>query len=644
MPKEVRIDISANANNVNNTLREVETNVDRVNSKVNTVNQTNVTGTSKNLPANQNLDVQNQILLYRQQQKQSEQEIKKKYSELRSGNIAEFQETTHKHKAGTLSDKEYEKESKRYHVSQAQSYEEQRQEITAGEKLIAEKIEALTQRQDEVVRDDTESKQRGGDSKSVGILQGLFEKRSDLMAKRMAATSETELRGLSKQLDKTNKDIQRRGGVSGRGMADTITATGEFAGAMASGNADTMASGAMGLMSKAGPWGVALAAITAAGITAVKTVSSRKESLGELISYRGLGTKNDIESDIEKSESYKYGYKDVGEEIAKRKELLMAGGNIRAGGLNNFYEASMLEKGYGVNSIASLSGNERQDRYAKSTSENIIEMINVLTAIKDSGISKEDFTQLNEKSQLMFRLQSDQKDKQEKFDQNSVIGLMAGFAKLGGSGADDRAGDFISKTVGAMGETTNANKMLLLKKFAIDAHPEFKNDPYEISRIIEENVDPKYHAAVLKGLPEMLGPNKQQLKYGMKTFYGSRNNGGPTADQRDMLLSAGTNPDFLKTILGNNLKKTDAASFGDAKVYAEQKVSDLTVAIDGFKSSIASMLTGEGTIPVTIMNKNLNANQPTIIPINTNGIPGAGDSWYTKGLKLQNTLYNNIFK
>lgn len=626
MAKEVRIDISANANNVNSTLREVETNVDRVNSKVGTVNQANVTGTSKNLPANQNLDIQSQILYYRQQQEQKERQIKLQYSELRKINEEDFKKATRSFDAGELPEERYNYNKEQFNKSQIESYTTERDEKLTEAQKTNQLIEELIARQDKNSQDQIEVSQRDNtesEGGAKGILRQLFDKRSDLMAKRLDATSDEELRRLNKQLGRTNRDIQKRGG--GNGMADVVTEGGELVGSVASGSQGSIMGAGMGLLSKAGPWGMAAAAIIAAGTGITNSANARDKEISNLISYRSLGGRDVINKSVMETDYSKYGASNE-EFINKRKELLLAAGNPYAGGTKNYQDVMNLERGYGVTSVAGLSTNERQDKYLKSTSENIIEMINVLTSIKNGSLKKEDFTLLNEKSQLMYRLQSGQVSRQEQFDNKQILGLMTAFEKMGGEGKDSRAGDFIEGTLQSMREGGSKNMMLLKTKFAIDAHPNLANDPAALSRIIEEGTDPKYIASTLAGLKNISGGNKQNEYFLSKEFFGPN---GLTPSMREKLMKGGGDKEILDNIRGLGITTTNVASQTDAEKYAYEKTTGPEEFWSEFKKGINTMnlnlkegfnkLMGTGSVPVSITNMDL-SNKKLTTPINT--VPG----------------------
>jgi len=339
------------------------------------------------------------------------------------------------------------------------------------------------------------------------------------------------------------------------------------------------------MLSKAGPYGMAAAAILGAVTGAVMMGNSRQKTSAQLTSYRALGDEKDINSAIDNTDYTKYGLNSE-EFTAKRRELLLASGRYQSGGADYTMSAQKIEQGYGVESIAQLSGNERQDKYAKSTVDNLVEMINVLGEIRDGSISKDDFTRVNEKAQLMNSLQQYQTGKQEKFDQKQVLGLITAFEKMGGEGKDQRAGSFIQGTLQGMGEGGNANLMILKRQAVIRAHPELANDPAGISRMLEENTDGAYHSQMLKdmfGKGGYTGSNKQNRYFTAKEMFP-----GLTPSEREKIMNAGSNDEILGNIKGVGLGKGGGigASVSNAGQYAEVTTTKTDEVLGDIKKSV----------------------------------------------------------
>lgn len=362
-------------------------------------------------------------------------------------------------------------------------------------------------------------------------------------------------------------------GLIGGGF-NAIGAVGNFVGDVERDDTSGGLAAAGGMISKIGPIGYAIAGIGAAITGAIMLANNRDKTASNLTSYRALGDKEQIKRDIEETDYVQLGLN--AEDLSnKRKELLLASGRGASGGIENTLNTVGLEKGYGIENVSALSANERADKYGKTTSDNIVEMLNVLSQIRDGSIKPNDLTLANEKANLMFRLQTSQVSREEKFDQKSVLGLMTAFEKMGGEGKDQRAGDFIEGMQRGLGEGGNANIRLLKTQFAMQAHPELADDPYAISRIIEEGNDPKYQVAAMKGIVDIGGGQKSQnTQFLMKEFF---KGSGLTASMRDKLMKSVDNPDIMNSWLGKNLGAGSGIdkpfSTEDAKEYAKSKVT-----------------------------------------------------------------------
>jgi len=577
--RNTRIDVEVNTQNARNQLRELANETSRINNQVNsTSTSTASSGNSRTQDVNQTIN------LLRQQSAERERQIREQFNSLRKANISEYEEFAQKHKAGKISDDDFNEYRRGFSENQIDSFGDERQELSENQNRTNELIQELIDRQDENTRAEIVASQRDNSEHSggEGILKKLFGKRSELMESRLNATSESELKDINKQLDKVNKDIIKRSGGGNR-IADTVTEGGNLASSVMSGGGGQAA---LGMLSKAGPWGMAAAAVIGAAFGGIMLGNARDKTISNLTSYRALGDRDVVNQSIKDTDYTRYGMEDAEEFINKRKELLLASGRYQGGSVENTMDAVRLERGYGIENVAGLSSLERQDKYAKSTSDNILEMLNVLSAIRDGSISVDDLTLANEKAGLMNRLQSGQVSRQEQFDNRQILGLMTAFEKLGGEGKDQRAGDFIEGTLGAMREGGNQNMMLLKHQFAMDAHPELANDPAALSRIIEEGNDPAYITSSLKGLNRMFGGNKQAKYFGFKEFF---QGSGLTASMREKLMELSNNPDALQNIMGVGLGNTGAFNQSNADSYAYDKTQGTEEAWGVVKKEISNI-------------------------------------------------------
>jgi hypothetical protein len=647
--RNTRIDVEVNTQNAKNQLREIANEATRVNNQIN-----NQRGSSTQSSSSQSSDsrssssqssdsrssssqssdsrssssqssdsrssssqssdsraqdVISAISQMRQHSDKKAQDISRQFNDLRSANIREYEEYSKKHAAGQISDDEFANYKKGFFENQTQSFQDERDELSENQKTTNELIQELIDKQDAKTKAEVESSQRDSkEFKGEGILKKLFSKRSALMEARMNATSDAELKDINRQLNRVNKDISKKSGGSGS-IADTITAGGQFTESVISGNAPQAT---LGLLSKAGPWGMAAAAVLAATAGGIFATNKREDAISGITSYRALGDRDVIGKSVIDTNISRYNMTPE-EFINKRKELLLSSGKYQAGSVQNTLDAVRLEKGYGIDNVSGLSTNERQDKYAKSTSDNILEMLNVLGQIRDGSISAEDLTLANEKSQLMYRLQSSQVSRQETFDNKQVLGLMTAFEKLGGEGKDQRAGDFIEGTLGALREGGSQNMMMLKHQFALQAHPELADDPAAIARIIEEGTDPRYITSSLKGLKNMFGGNKQAEYFGFKEFF---KGSGLTASMREKVMQLAGSEEGLKNIMGLGIdwnKKDFNQSEADKYAYDKTRLSDEMLA--ELKKATVDLLmsfkkwTAE-PIDVNVRNKDKNLSGP----------------------------------
>lgn len=614
MAKNTRIDVEINTQNAQQSLRQLANDVSRINNQIN--NQSS--SSTANVGSNRVSDVQSTINDLRAQLNKKEEQIRREFGDVRKSNLQELEDFTQRHKQGKISDDDFNQYREGFYNNQLDTFIQEREAVVEEQQRTNELIEELISRQDQNTQDQIESAQRDNSEHSPkGILRELFEKRSDLMQQRMDATSETELKRINKDLEKTNRQISKKSG--GLSLSDTITRTGDIGETIASGDAGGMMGAGIGLMGKAGVWGLVAMAAYKIGDAVVGTLNERTKAVASLLPYRALGGNEAINQSISNTDYVRYGIEDQAAFLEKRKELLLSSGNYRAGSASNTMFAQKLEKGYGIESVAGVSSLERQDKYLKSTSENIVEMINVLGAIKGGSISKDDFTRVNEKVLLMNRLQQGQTSRQEKFDNNQVLGLMTAFTKMGGEGDDQRAGEFIEGTLGAMREGGSKNMMMLKHQFAMDANPSIANDPAALSRMIEEGTDPNYIVSTLKGLNKISGNNKQNKHFLYKEYFSNL-----TPSMREKLMKASESEDILGNIKGLGLGNAQIASEQSAGVYARQSVTGTDEIIGDIKKSVQEGLEIArmgwntmtewitGNAPVTVRNTDKSAKKNNI--------------------------------
>ena len=565
-----RIDVQVNTENAKNKLRELADEAKKNNIDANRLEQSSSNIGNKSAINNSGREAAEEARrVAKEIEREKKAQVANEHRELRKQNQEEFNEIRKKHRSGKISDDEYESERKKFQEAQLGSYADERAEKREIEQQQLKTLEEILDSLRQAEKGETIDEQRDGDEfKGKGILGELFERRSRLQAERLASNDEDEIRKKSEELrgidGRIGKLLGNKGGKWGSPLADTLTQGGDLVSTTMSGNAGAAA---MSALSKAGPYGIAAAAIGAAIYGVISRVGGITTATAPLASIRAQGGRDDIR---DAGMAYRGSFQNMGmndkDQWQFRYDLAMSSGIGERGGAMYAAHAAGLEKGYGIKDIAGLSINERADKYSKATSDNILEMLNVLGQIRDGSIKPNDLTLANEKANLMVRMQSSQLSRREQFDTKEILSTMAAFEKLGGSGKDMRAGDFMEGAFAGVREGGDKNQMLLKIQAAKEAHPNLASNQVALAKIVEKGDDPAYLAAAVKMLKRITAGDEVSSYYLMKKMFPQL-----TVEQREMLH--GANNDFFETLKGNKYSKANIYNAEDALSYAEKNTA-----------------------------------------------------------------------
>lgn len=527
--RNTRIDIQVNTQQARNNLRELAQETARVN---NIQDTNNSQSNSQQQPQNRSLE--NQRI-----------EINRQADELRRDSTQRLDNRMvgAEHRYSSMLEKDSSDEGRKKadeYLDNAitRAIEEHEEEQRQISEKTNELLERLVQNQEQQQNEETISRQRdSSEYDNDEILRRQAEERNG--GRNLPATTEQE-------------NSSNRGGLGGgsddfgTGLSNTVI---RGAGAASSVmNTGDVIQGGLSMVGGLGPWGAAAAAIGASIYGAVKLINGRENEINGLTHLRALGDRDVINENIQQNDQIIMHGMSVGDYLNKRAEFARTSGRYEAASSENVINVTMLERGFGIEGIAGMSAFERQDSKGNLTADNILKMLNVLTEIKESGLSNDNFILANEKAQTFNALYSDFAGRGDKVNADSVISLMAAFNSLGGAGSDHRSTNFIQGTLGAMREGGDDNMMALKYQFALDARPDLANSQAGLARIVEQGTDPRYWRSTLKGLKNIAGNNSDMEYFLYKQFFGSN----LTADMRDQLVQAGANPDFLSRLVGNN--------------------------------------------------------------------------------------------
>jgi len=523
---EVRVDVTGDASSINRMFNDIERRATQLGANVEKIGL----GGSSGIHTQR---LRSQEVIGEAVQKQI-QDINRQYQS--NPKVQRLQEINSKIHSGTATDAEKKERAGLVHET-AKFRDERNEKIQNLEdeqtNLLRAIKEALTDNQ----KIQRESKQEDNAEfeakKSEGLLGKLLNERGSLNRDLITATTKSEQKVIQEKLKKVNEEIQKTHAGAGQDGEGTIGGARMLSNAM-NGNVGGMA---MSLLSKLGPYGIAAGVIAGATIGLGTKGNQTLQSAYDLRALQGTGKDPNFINGFRESLFGGAGRNLSALGISQMDMIGYATKMARTSGSmagidNRAYNSLALEKGLGVQDLAQFAVFERQERNMQTVSENTLDLVNVMTSIDKSGLKKDDLTQLGEKLQTQNKVLSYQFQRQEVVSNKEATVLMGAFAKLGGSGADGRAGDFISKTMGAFGEGGDQNTMAYKYYLAKKAHPELANNPAALNRLVEQGTDLKYVQTGLTDMTSRFSGNDQYFMF--KQFFP-----GLTPEQRDKLMSLG---------------------------------------------------------------------------------------------------------
>lgn len=523
---EVRVDVTGDASNLNRMFDDIERRARQLGANVDKIGLGGSSGVNTQRMRSQEVigeAVQKQI-----------QDINRQYQS--NPKVQRLNELNSRIRSGSATDAEKKERAGLVHET-AKFREERNEKIQNLEdeqtNLLRAIKEALTDNQ----KIQREQRQEGNaefeSKKSEGILGKLLNERGSLNRDLITASTKSEQEAVQKRLKEVNgkiSEIQAGAGQDGEG---TIGGARMVSNAM-HGNVGNIASS---LLAKLGPWGIAAGIIGGATIGLGTKGNQTLQSMYDLRALQGNGKDPNFINGFRESLFGGAGRDLSSMGLSQMDMVAYAGKMARTSGSmagidSRAFKSLTLEKGLGVQDLSQYAVFERQERNMQTVAENTLDLVNVMTSIDKSGLKKDDLTQLGEKLQTQNKVLSYQFQRQEVVSNKEATVLMGAFAKLGGSGADQRAGDFISKTMGAFGESGDANTMAYKYYLAKKAHPELANNPAALNRLVEQGTDLKYVQTGLTDMTSRYSGNDQYFMF--KRFFP-----GLTPDQRDKLMSLG---------------------------------------------------------------------------------------------------------
>lgn len=561
--------------------------IDSLNSKTKTEQRLTVEEFNRSLAEAKKKEIESK---YSSQKDTVGMEFEKRRNEINANAaLSKYQKTNQINAAGSKAD------------AQTKTLDEKEQEellsVDKDQLLVLREIKRELSDSERVHRERASRGQKEDSEKAQGGYYGsLLSNRKDLHKLKMGASTAAEAKAIQKQIEdnegKINDVDGKRGGGSGGGFGAAGIGRSLLGGAGIGAVAATVAVAAAGYILKEGfnldSEIYKLNALRVAG-------GGGKEGANYIrmnnINGSMLGMKTGYGPDISSLGM------DNGAFL--QSQVALAKGSGRGTDLaRRAFENATVEKGMGVDNVAQFATMERQLKVQTETSQGIIELANILSNIKDSGIKKDDLTLLTEKIGIQQKLFSQQFQKRDTIDNESTNRLIAAFSTVGLNGKGARGGDFLSSLIGdAAGSGTGSNVDLIKNQAAREAFGGM--NIRDLRRKVKQGDDPKYLMQLLSNVGKMTseGSNHRESLY--EALFPNLN-----ASDYDTLDKAIKSGDFKNILAGKgNFNKTGAFS----KASVEADASYNTGAYDKAAAGASNAVGLAGSSAIEMISNGLDA-------------------------------------
>lgn len=488
-------------------------------------------------------------------EKQKEQ-IRKEHEEQRRLNEEEFAKSKQALRDKKITRGEFDVDKARYENAQSESKADEENELKQVEKESLLQLKLISRTLIERDRIDREQKQRENKEFNEARKNGHFGKmeaeKNELEKKMLTAPDEESYKMHKKQLDalKEKMGVTQSGGGGGMFGGDEM---GQVAMAMSSGNV-------LGLVVKRF-WPLMIAG---AGVALAKAAENNDNEYSHINAFQGGDLSNKKRLQNEYRQKYVFGgtkelttYGISDDDMAKNSQNMARSSGMMGDLFERTFKSSILEKATGVDNLSQYAGFDRQDKDGKSIADNTLEMINILTGIKNGSLKPNDLLLLAEKLQVSNQLSAYQFQRQDKVDRQQIMQQMAAAEMFfGASGRDQRAGDLISG-VNQNAASGGGNQNLEWMKWmaARKSHPEMNDE--QLAGLMEVGTDANYQKAYYGMYKNISGKEGTYGSFMAKKAMLQ----GLTVEQRNQGLGpngALLNEEYYNPLLTSKLKESGA--------------------------------------------------------------------------------------
>jgi hypothetical protein len=529
--------------------------------------------------------------------------IRSEYQEIRTANIQEFQQSEQRYARGEISKGEFEEQRNLFQSSQKDLNEQEEKELATVEKEMVLQMRLILRELIDKRKLDREQAQRDKkefeDKSSSGLYGSLVEENKELKKQRLMASSPEEVSEIDAKIRANQEAMKGLGGKPSddREIFDSQQIT-SLANAMASAN---LASTSMQLAKAGGGLISAKGGMMAAGtVGALYGLLSQGDQIIEagagLGALRGRGYTGQASSLIAQRESTEglggvasgigmSASELLNEATKKAKESGVVGTNI----VDRAMDDISFKRAFGADASI-FSKFERFSENQIEATEISLDVLNVLTSIKESSLKEGDLVTLGEKMQSQATIMGIQRSKRDVVDTESSLRILAALESVGLSQKGEMSSDFISKTLQGLGEGGSDNLMLLKYEAARRAKPEIANDPAALRRFIKfSSDDPEYIKQFFGFANELTQGNQMAMDDLLYSFFNPQSE--YDMQMYEKMMSGAEGGDFGQLLLGKGLDKTRKSTLTKEFAYQESQgmAGGLSQAVAGFKAEIGNL-------------------------------------------------------
>lgn len=507
----------------------------------------------------------------------------------------------------TLKEQEYKKIGKKYDKEEESINADEENERKTTEQALVDAIKSLTE--------ELSSGKGGSDPNS--FLNKLRQDKKDALFDRDNATTQEEAAAAQRRADLIDEQMGSALGKSGKdkGVFDKTLMgahgmTTMVSGAVQGNIPEMMMGASMGASSLLGLGAeaamrlniitgiaAAVAAIGTTGYDANKGLLNLAGMRGATGGRTGAASWDWLQNAVDPTNE-EYGAKFIGmgmnrDEFAAKAVRTIASRGSAEDWYNQTLQGAGMEKSLGLKEGAMAEGG-KYDRYGMNVTDALAKMVTVLSSIKGSGVSNDDFTRVQEKFDIQQTLMGSYMDRADKPNYNVANHMLEAFSSVQGITQDKRVGSDIASFQGMIQSPQNDRMKALVYSSVADLFPKSQGRMDLLDRELRnpEN-EGKIIQSVLQRLKNQNGGTDTTLGYfTMKQLFPNI-----APERLDAYQKAFTNGGDVSAILKENANvdkvgKDVTNNFKDELVEGARGLTpEPTKILSGIKEEISSIYT-----------------------------------------------------